>query len=424
MGCKCSSADQCFEGFLSKKSEFNTAFDRFGDQELKCGYGEMGVCCRLCSNGPCRITPDSPKGVCGATADTMVARNLLRAVAAGSACYLHVVESTAFRLRSIADGHSAIALRSEASLAKLAESLGVGGGTVQDQAKGVADVILADLYKPRFETMDLVGKIAIEKRIKAWEKLGLMPGGAKSEVFDGLVKTSTNLNTDPVDQLLHCLRLGICTGLYGLNLTNRLNDVIMGEPEIRVAKTGLSVVDHDYVNIAVTGHSHSKFAGTIALLETEEGQKIGKDVGAKGVRLVGMTCVGQDLQMRAAAAGGESVFVGQAGNNFTQEGLLATGAIDLVASEFNCTLSGIEPIAEKLQVKLVCLDDVAKQSSADLLADQLGEEMETANQLVSLAAEAYKARRDAVTIDIPDHGYDDVVTGVSENSLVDLLGGT
>ena len=419
---RCSSADSCFGNYLEKRGDINTAFDRLEDQSVKCGYGQNGVCCRLCSNGPCRITPDSPKGVCGATADTMVARNFLRSVAAGSACYLHVAESTASRLKSIASGISPIPLRSEKSVHELAALLGIEGSSTNEKAGRIADAVLADLYRPRIDKMELVSKLAIPARVKKWQELGIMPGGAKAEVFDAIVKTSTNLNTDPVDQLLHCLNLGISTGLYGLAMTNLMNDIIMGEPEIGIASTGFSVASPDYINIAVSGHSHSVFAGLITLLESDKGQQIGIKAGAKGIRIVGLTCVGQDMQLRASASG-KNVFVGQAGNNFTQEALLATGAIDMVISEFNCTLSGIEPIAERYKIKLICLDDVAKQSSAAMLNDVKGQELKLAEEICVIAADQYRLRRSQITIDVPEHGYDDVVTGVSEKSLLKLLGG-
>ncbi len=354
----------------------------------------------------------------------MVARNFLRAIAAGSACYLHVAEATARRLKAIGQGDSRIPLRSQKALSSLAQKMGIEGHDVSTQAIQVADKVLAELFRARQDPMELVGIFALDKRVEVWRELNIMPGGAKSEVFDALVKTSTNLNTDPVDQLLHCLRLGICTGIYGLGLTNLMNDVIMGEPEIETAATGFSVVNPAYVNIGVTGHSHSVFAGLVALLETDEGQRIGIEKGAAGIRLVGLTCVGQDMQMRAAASGGTKVFSGQAGNNFTQEALLTTGAIDLVASEFNCTFSGIEPIAEKMDVKLVCLDDVCKQASAELLEDKLGNEMDLARTIATMAAEQYAQRRSRVKIDIPEHGFQDVVCGVSENSLLKVLGGS
>lgn len=110
------SADTRLSNYLETKTDINTAFDRFADQEVKCGFGQLGVCCRLCSNGPCRITPEAPKGVCGATADSIVARNFLRMVAAGSACYLHVCEATARRLKAIGEGVSPIPIRSQKSL--------------------------------------------------------------------------------------------------------------------------------------------------------------------------------------------------------------------------------------------------------------------------------------------------------------------
>jgi carbon-monoxide dehydrogenase catalytic subunit len=423
---RCKSADTRLSNYLDTKTDINTAFDRFAEQKVKCGFGKLGVCCRLCSNGPCRITPDSPKGVCGATADSIVARNFLRMVAAGSACYLHVCEATAKRLKSIGEGVSPLPLRSKQSLDELAAKFGIEAATTEEKARLVADKVLADLYKPRDEKMELVEFMAPKERIDTWKKLGILPGGAKSEVFDALVKTSTNLNTDPVDQMLHVLNLGISTGLYGLAMTNLMNDVIMGEPVIRTASTGFSVADPDYVNIAVSGHSHSVFGGLIALLESEAGQAIGREVGAKGIKLVGMTCVGQDMQLRAGASGTD-IFCGQAGNNFTQEALLSTGAIDMVISEFNCTLSGIEPIAAKQNVKLICLDDVAKQTTAELLPDELGKEMELARQLANMAAQQHKQRRaidTGVILDIPQHGFGDVVTGVSEKSLVKLLGGS
>jgi len=90
----CQSADKPMENYIRQLPR-ETAHHRVAGQSTKCGFGLQGVCCRLCANGPCRITPDAPRGVCGASADTIVARNFLRAVAAGSGCYIHIVENTA-----------------------------------------------------------------------------------------------------------------------------------------------------------------------------------------------------------------------------------------------------------------------------------------------------------------------------------------
>ena len=45
---------------------YDTAFDRFDKQQPQCSFGLSGTCCRICNMGPCRITPKSPRGVCGA----------------------------------------------------------------------------------------------------------------------------------------------------------------------------------------------------------------------------------------------------------------------------------------------------------------------------------------------------------------------
>ncbi len=248
-----------------------------------------------------------------------------------------------------------------------------------------------------------------------------MPGGAKSEVFDAIVKSSTNLNSDPVDMLINCLNLGISTGLYGLTLTNLLNDVILGEPVIRTAPVGFRVIDKDYINIMITGHQHSTFAHFQDRLKDEDVVKLAKEAGAKGFRLVGCTCVGQDLQLRGEHY--QEVFAGHAGNNFTSEAVLSTGAIDMIASEFNCTIPGIEPIADKYKVKMVCLDDVAKKVNAEYVPFDRENIESISEKLINEALMSYKLRRGEVEIDIPsDHGHDVSLTGVSEKNLKAFLG--
>ncbi|MDR0334477.1 MAG: hypothetical protein LBH69_01135, partial [Methanomassiliicoccaceae archaeon] len=253
----CKSADKELENFINVLP-VNTAFHRVETQIMKCEFGLRGICCKLCANGPCRITQDAPKGVCGATADVIAARNFLRTVAAGSGCYIHIVENAARNLKSI--GLAKGELKGKRTLDRLCKMFGLKGKDDHDKAVKVADAVLSDLYKPDFEKMELTKKIAYPPRYKRWEELGILPGGAKSEVFSGAVKSSTNLNSDPVHMLLHSLKLGISTGLYGLTLTNLLNDVVIGEPELRMAPVGFRVIDPDYINITITGHQHSRFS--------------------------------------------------------------------------------------------------------------------------------------------------------------------
>ena len=397
-GCNtCASADKPLEGFI-RSLPMETSHHRVEGQSTKCGFGLQGVCCRLCANGPCRITPKAPRGICGATADVIVARNFLRAVASGSGCYIHIVENTALNVKKTAEIKGEI--KGEKSLAKLAEIFGVQGTDKWDTAKQVAQMVLDDLYKPEYEKMELVEKMAYGPRFKRWQELNILPGGAKSEVFHGVVKCSTNLNSDPVDMYTDCLKLGISTGIYGLTLTNLLNDVLLGEPELRMAPVGLRVIDPDYINIMITGHQHTIFVDLQERLTSKEAVAKAQAAGAKGFKLVGCTCVGQDLQLRGAHY--TEVFDGHAGNNYTSEAVLATGGIDAVLSEFNCTLPGIEPICDELMIKQICQSE----------------------EIIDEIVEAYKARRGKVTMNLqPEHGNDHTLTGVSEGSLKEFLGG-
>lgn len=438
----CQSADKVLEGFISSM-DMETSHHRVESQKVKCGFGQQGVCCRLCANGPCRITPKSQRGICGANADTIVARNFLRAVSSGAACYLHVIENTARNLKAI--GETKGTIKGINALNKVAQIFEIEEKDMHKKAVMIADKVIADLYKPRFEKMELVEKMAYKPRVENWKKLNIMPGGAKSEVFDAVVKTSTNLNSDPVDMLLNCLNLGISTGLYGLTLTNLLNDIMLGEPVIRSAKVGFKVVDTDYINIMITGHQHSTISHLQDFLIDERVIEKAKKTGAKGFKLVGCTCVGQDLQLRGEHY--QQVFAGHAGNNFTSEALIATGGIDLIVSEFNCTLPGIEPIADEFMVKMICLDDVAKKANAEYLQYFFEKREEISNYVIDEAIKSYSERRGSVnikgkkgflsafkkhperksniTINVPaDHGYDDVITGVSEESLKAFLGGS
>ncbi len=416
----CKSADKPLEEFIASLP-METSHHRVEGQSTKCAFGLQGVCCRLCANGPCRVTPESPRGICGANADTIVVRNLLRAVASGSGCYIHVVENTALNVKNTAKTKGEI--KGVNTLNRLADLFGIHKEDIHERAEAVASAVLKDLYLPEYEKMALTEKLAYKPRYDKWQELGLLPGGAKSEVFHGVVKCSTNLNSDPVNMLLDCLKLGISTGIYGLVLTNLLNDVVLGEPEIRFAPVGLRVIDPDYINIMITGHQHSMFTFLQNRLTDEDVKEKARKAGAKGFKLVGCTCVGQDLQLRGAHY--TEIFDGHAGNNYTSEAILATGGIDAVISEFNCTLPGIEPICDQLKIKQICIDNVAKKANAQLKEFNFENRPAVTEEIIDQVLEAYKARRGTVSMNLlKDHGNDGTLTGVSETSLKEFLGGT
>ncbi|SDY23340.1 anaerobic carbon-monoxide dehydrogenase catalytic subunit [Eubacterium barkeri] len=417
----CRNADGCLEQFLGESGR-RVSHHRMVDQEVKCGFGLAGVCCKLCSNGPCRISKNRPYGVCGADADTIVMRNFLRSVAAGSGCYIHVVENAAKRLKEAVQAGRT--LKGPETLHRLCGQLGISAAEDGDAALILAETILTDLRRPYDEQMVVLEKLATPLRLTKWRELGILPGGGKDEIFNALVKTSTNLNSDPVDMAMQCLRLGISTGLYGLVLTNLLNDIILGEPELGFEATGLGIIDPDCVNIMITGHQQAMFGDLIQQLEQPEIQAKAAMVGAKAIKIVGCTCVGQDLQLRHNHCG--TAFSGHAGNNYTSEAVLLTGCVDVVVSEFNCTLPGIEPICTDLDIPMLCLDDVAKKAGARGLHYSEASREAITMEILSTAIVAYAKRvGDQKRINpMAGHGAQDVITGVTDLTLKKALGGS
>ena len=71
-----------------------TIFDR-ADSMKPCNIGIQGTCCKMCAQGPCRLPltkkdlegKDSRMGLCGATPETIAARNFVRMIAAGAAAH-------------------------------------------------------------------------------------------------------------------------------------------------------------------------------------------------------------------------------------------------------------------------------------------------------------------------------------------------
>src|SRR5512143_813521 len=107
--------------------DLSTAFSR-ADAMAACpiGAGASGLCCKNCFMGPCRLVKDGQVGVCGATADTIAARNLARAIAAGSAAHSDHGRDVAFTLLAAAEGQAqGYQVRDEIKLHAVARKYGI-----------------------------------------------------------------------------------------------------------------------------------------------------------------------------------------------------------------------------------------------------------------------------------------------------------
>src|SRR5512135_3815015 len=100
-------ADPAAQQMLIRADELglSTAFSR-ADDMVPCNIGSAGMCCKICGMGPCRLTKDGQTGVCGATIDTIQARNFIRSIAAGSAAHSDHGRDMAFTLKAVANGEA------------------------------------------------------------------------------------------------------------------------------------------------------------------------------------------------------------------------------------------------------------------------------------------------------------------------------
>ena len=144
------SIDPAAQQMLIRAEELGlgTAFTR-AEQMAACPIGvgnSAGICCKNCFMGPCRLTKDGQVGVCGATVDTIAARNFARAVAAGAAAHSDHGRDMAFALLAVAKGEAqGYRIRDEVKLHAVAGKFGIPTDkrTTDDIARDVADMAIA-----------------------------------------------------------------------------------------------------------------------------------------------------------------------------------------------------------------------------------------------------------------------------------------
>lgn len=429
--CKtCPSVDNCYSAHeaVNQMQErldemgVDTVFTRYEKQQPQCGFGMQGICCQLCSHGPCRITPKASKGICGASADTIVARNLVRLTTHGAAAYSHHLEELAKTIKATANGKTPYKIQDEAKLREIAKVAGLDlNQTANELADQLADVILSELRKDSEEPLALLELFAPESRKKVWRELGVIPGGVHSEIRDALTKTMSNINTDPIDLLLTTVRLSIATGYTGLVGTVTLQDILLGTPELTESEADLGIVDPETVNIVAHGHVPLVATAVLQAVESDEMIKYAKEAGAKGIKVYGSMCTGQELMQRKGTTA--SNYSGQLGNWLSQEHHIATGAVDLVMMDMNCSIPGMKSVADKFHTKLVSVDRILRMEGVKDNIDYVPEKVEEqAKELVKLAVDTYK-NRDKSKVQIPDH-KSAAVAGFSVESILGALGGS
>ena len=187
-----------------------SAWDRKQAMEPQCGFGQLGICCRNCTMGPCRIDPfgEGPtEGICGADADVIAARNLVRMIASGAAAHSDHGRDVAHTLQAATehkDGN--YEPKDEAKLRALADELGVEteGKDLRSIAHDVAEICVGQFSRQHGEVVFTAR--APEDQRNRWRQAGVMPRGVGREIVEIMHRTHMGVDNDPVNILLQGVR--------------------------------------------------------------------------------------------------------------------------------------------------------------------------------------------------------------------------
>jgi len=397
---------------LMGEKGLENAWDRLDAQKPQCGFGKQGVCCRICAMGPCRVSKKAPLGVCGADADTIVARNFLRAIASGVAAHSDHGRTVAEVFIAAAKGEAKdYKLKDTAKLMRLAEEFGVKteGRDINEIGVEVGEIALKEFGK--FEGHQLMTNRAPKSRQEIWDKLGVRPRAIDREVCESLHRSSMGVDQDYRNILRHASRVALSDGWGGSMLATDLQDVLFGTPYPGRGEVNMGVIKADEVNIIVHGHEPILSEMIAAASQDPELLEEAKKVGANGITVAGTCCTANELLMRHG--------IPIAGNFLSQELVVATGAIELMAVDVQCIMQGLVQVAGNFHTKLITTADKAKIAGVEHVSMDEAKALDTARELVRRAIDNFKNRGE---VHIPQYKQK-AVGGFSFETIKYMLGG-
>lgn len=390
-----------------------TVWDRYQDMLPQCGFGETGLCCRNCLQGPCRIDPfgDEPKtGICGCSADSMVARGLDRAIAAGTAAHAGHARHVAHTMIKMAKGQApAYSIKAPEKLRQVAARSGIAvdGRTDNEIALDVAQAALADFHEKDTPVL-WAATVVPPQRVKVLSDLGIVPRGIDVEIADIMHRTLYGVDADPVNLLLAGLRCGLAD-LAGCYMGTDLSDILFGIPQPVVTSANMGVLKADAVNIAL--HGHNPVLSDIIVAVAPEMEKEATKAGASGINLVGICCTGNEVMMRHG--------IPACTHSVSQEMAFVTGALDAMVVDYQCIMPAVTQVAECMGSKVITTMENAKIPGAQHVVFKEEKAAETAREIIGIALKNF-ARRAGKPVNIPDV-KSTVVAGFSVETIVGAL---
>ena len=403
---------------VAKKEGIATVWDRLAAQEPHCGYCSLGVSCRNCSMGPCRIDPfgHGPQvGVCGADADLIVARNLSRAIAVGSASHsdhgrdiLEVFEQTA---KGETSGYR---IADEPKLLALAAEWGIEteGRPINDIGVDLAEAMFEDFGSRKTE-LGFVSRLP-EQRQALWNRLQITPRGIDRENVEMLHRTHMGVDSDYANMLLHGLRTSLSDGWGGSMIATELSDVLFGTPQPVMSEVNLGTLKATHVNIALHGHNPLLSDVIVEASSDPELVALAKSKGAEGINLVGLCCTGNELMMRRG--------VQMAGNHLMQELVMMTGALEAMVVDYQCIMPSVVDVAKCFHTRVITTADKAKIPGATHISFDPAQGLAIGKEIVRQGIEAFPNRVSA-RVNIPNEPVP-MMAGFSVEAILGALGGT
>ncbi len=399
----------------AKAEGIETVHERLAQQTPHCKFCELGTTCRNCTMGPCRVSEKKPRGVCGADADVIVARNFGRFVTGGAAGHSDHGRDLIEVLEAIVEGEAPdYKITEEGKLRAIAAEIGIEetGRDVMDVAKDVMECFFAD-FGSRKKEVSFLSRVP-EKRKQVWAGLGMTPRGVDREIAEMMHRTHMGCDNDAPNTMIHAARTALADGWGGSMIGTELSDVIFGVPKPKMSSANLGVIKKDQVNILVHGHNPVVSEQILAAARDPELLARAKELGATGINLAGLCCTGNELLMRQG--------IPMAGNHLMTELAIITGAVEAIVVDYQCIMPSLVQVSGCYHTKFIDTANKARFTGAIHFDFQPKTAMEQAKEIVSIAVEAF-AERDASRVEIPGEPIE-IMTGFSNEAVIEALGGS
>lgn len=406
-----------------KEDGLSSVFSRWEEQEkIRCKFCLQGLSCQLCTQGPCRISDKAgaEKGVCGIGPDAMAMRNFLMRNIMGAATYGHHAFEAFRTLKATGEGKTSFKITDVDKLKWMCEKTGINTNQEINQlAIQLAELLDKEMKTGPDNDSIMVEAFAPKKRKALWKELNIYPSGVQHEVENCIASCLTNVDGDYVSLAKKALRLGlstIYTAQIGLEMTQ---DILFGTPMPHEVNVDLGIMDPDYVNIAFNGHQPWIGVATLQKAKQPQYQDLAKKAGAKGIRVVGSIETGQELLQRFEV---DDVFVGLMGNWLAIEPFLATGTVDALVMEENCSPPAIDQYAEKYQVALISVSTIiGVPGTQHEMPYYPAKADEMADNCINIAIENFKKRHGKVKPMVPKK-IQKAIAGFSTEAVLSAIG--